>query len=86
MTLPQGTYNIVIEVGDRISGSIGTFRTERLLTVSESSLDMSDLLLAQKIELVNPFPEKRTDLRIAPIRSARIAPGNWHLYIWKFTI
>ena len=66
MTLPQGTYNIVIEVGDRISGSIGTFRTERLLTVSESSLDMSDLLLAQKIELVNPFPEKRTDLRIAP--------------------
>ncbi|MDE2799972.1 MAG: GWxTD domain-containing protein [Gemmatimonadota bacterium] len=66
MTLPQGTYNVVVEVGDRISGSIGTFRTERLLTVSESSLDMSDLLLAQKIELVNPFPEKRTDLRIAP--------------------
>ena len=66
MTLPQGTYNVVVEVGDRISGSIGTFRTERLLTVSESRLDMSDLLLAQKIELVNPFPEKRTDLRIAP--------------------
>ena len=66
MTLPQGTYNIVVEVGDRISGSIGTFRTERLLTVSESSLDMSDLLLAQKIELVDPFPESRMDLRIAP--------------------
>ena len=66
MTLPQGTYNVVIEVGDRVSGSIGTFRTERLLTVSESRLDMSDLLLAKQIELVNPFPEKRTDLRIAP--------------------
>ncbi len=66
LELPQGTYNIVVEVGDRLSGSIGTFRTERLLTVSESSLDMSDLLLAQKIELVKPFPEKRTDLRIAP--------------------
>ena len=66
LELPQGMYNIVVEVGDRISGSIGTFRTERLLTVSESSLDMSDLLLAQKIEMINPFPEKRTDLRIAP--------------------
>ena len=66
MTLPQGTYNVVIEVGDRVSGSVGTFRTERLLTVSESSLDMSDLLLAKQIEMVNPFPEKRTDLRIAP--------------------
>ncbi len=66
LTLPQGTYNMVVEVGDRISGSIGTFRTERLLTVSESSLDMSDLLLAKQIEMVNPFPEKRTDLRIAP--------------------
>ena len=66
MTLPQGTYNVVVEVGDRTSGSIGTFRTERLLTVSESSLDMSDLLLAQKIETIDPFPEKRADLRIAP--------------------
>ena len=66
MTLPQGTYNIVVEVGDRNSGTIGTFRTERLLSVSESRLDMSDLLLAKKIELVNPFPEKRMDLRIAP--------------------
>ena len=66
MELPQGTYNIVVEVGDRISGSIGTFRAERLLTVSQSSLDMSDLLLAKKIELVKPFPEKRMDLRIAP--------------------
>ena len=66
MELPQGTYNIVVEVGDRISGSIGTFRTERLLSVSESRLDMSDLLLAKKIELVKPFPETRMDLRIAP--------------------
>ena len=66
MELPQGTYNIVVEVGDRISGSIGTFRTERLLTVSQSSLDMSDLLLAKMIELAKPFPEKRMDLRIAP--------------------
>ena len=66
MELPQGTYNIVVEVGDRISGSIGTFRAERLLTVSQSSLDMSDLLLAKKIEQVKPFPEERMDLRIAP--------------------
>ena len=66
MTLPQGTYNIVVEVGDRNSGSIGTFRTERLLSVSESRLDMSDLLLAKKIERVKPFPETRMDLRIAP--------------------
>ena len=66
MELPQGTYNIVVEVGDRISGSIGTFRTERLLTVSQSSLDMSDLLLAKMIELAKPFPETRMDLRIAP--------------------
>ena len=64
--LPQGMYNIVVEVGDRISGTIGTFRAERLFSVSELRLDMSDLLLAQKIELVNPLPEKRTDLRIAP--------------------
>ena len=66
MELPQGTYNIVVEVGDRISGSIGTFRAERLLSVSESRLDMSDLLLAKKIEQVKPFPETRMDLRIAP--------------------
>ena len=76
MTLPQGTYNVVIEVGDRVSGSVGTFRTERLLTVSESSLDMSDLLLAKQIEMVNPFPEKRTDLRIAPNPLRAYRSGN----------
>ena len=58
MTLPQGTYNVVVEVGDRTSGSIGTFRTERLLTVSQSSLDMSDLLLAQN-NCSQSFPKKR---------------------------
>ena len=48
LELPQGTYNIVVEVGDRNSGTIGTFRAERLFSVSESRLDMSDLLLAKK--------------------------------------
>ena len=66
MALPQGTYNMVVEVGDRVSGSVGTFRTERLFNISETSLDMSDLLLAQRIEMLNDFPEKRADLKIVP--------------------
>ena len=61
-----GAYQLVVEVGDRIGGSIGTFRKSRVFTRGDTLLEMSDLLLASQIASVNPFPESRTDLTVVP--------------------
>jgi hypothetical protein len=74
--LPGGIYNLVVEVGDRVSGSVGTFRTERQLAIVGSGLAMSDLLLAQRIDMGSDFPEKRSDLKIVPNPLRTFAAGQ----------
>ena len=65
-TIAPGAYQLVVEVGDRRKGSIGTFREMRTLSVADTGLAMSDLLLAGHIQTLTPFPEGRTDLKMTP--------------------
>ncbi len=69
--LSPGAYNLVGEVRDRKTGSIGTFREERGFAAVDSALSMSDLLLAARIETRTAFPEGRSDLDILanPLRT-----------------
>ena len=59
-------HRLVVEVRDRGTGSIGTFREYRAFHPADSSLAMSDLLLASGIEPKTAFPEGREDLRVTP--------------------
>ncbi len=59
-------HRLVVEVRDRGTGSIGTFREIREFDAADSSLAMSDLLLASGIEPKTAFPEGRNDLRVTP--------------------
>lgn len=59
-------HRLVVEVRDRGTGSIGTFREFREFDADDSSLAMSDLLLASGIEPKTAFPEGREDLRVTP--------------------
>ena len=69
--LAPGTYNLVCEVRDPESGSIGTFREQRTFKMADSTLAMSDLLLATQIATQSPFPEDRDDLNVVanPLRT-----------------
>lgn len=64
--LKPGAYHVAVEVRDPISGSIGTFRTPRTLTINDSVLAISDVLLAKHIVSEDPFPETWKDLKIVP--------------------
>jgi len=66
LRFPYGDYHLIAEVGDRLGGSVGTFREEGRWAVADSGLVMSDLLLASEIKTPNGFPEKREDLTITP--------------------
>ena len=59
-------HRLVVEVRDRGTGSIGTFREFREFWTADSLLTMSDLLLASGIQPKTPFPEGREDLRVTP--------------------
>lgn len=59
-------HRLVVEVRDRGTGSIGTFREYRTFGAADSSLAMSDLLLASRIQPKTAFPEGREDLRVTP--------------------
>ena len=61
-----GTYQIRGEVRDKVSGSIGEFRNQKTLTYSDSTLQVSDLLLASVIRSETAFPESREDLKVIP--------------------
>ena len=61
-----GAYHLGVEVVDKLSQSIGTFREQRAFAYPDTALAMSHLLLAGRIETLNPFPEKRGDLKIGP--------------------
>ena len=62
--LSPGAYNMVGEVRDRTNGSIGTFREERAFAAVDSTLSISDLLLASRIDTRSSFPDGRSDLDI----------------------
>ena len=57
---------LVVEVRDRGTGSIGTFREFRKFGTVDSLMAMSDLLLASGIQPKTAFPEGRDDLRVTP--------------------
>lgn len=59
-------HRLVVEVRDRGSGTIGTFRELRTFGSHDSSLSMSDLLLASRIRPRTAFPEGRDDLLVTP--------------------
>ena len=81
-----GTYHLVGEVREQEEGSIGTFREERGFATVDSSLSMSDLLLATQIETGSPFPEKRSHLNVVanPLRTYhRSEPAFIYLEVYN---
>ncbi|MCY3764684.1 MAG: GWxTD domain-containing protein [Gemmatimonadetes bacterium] len=66
LRVPYGPHRIVVEVRDRGTGSIGTFRELRAFDSGDSLLAVSDLLLASEIQTKTSFPEGRNDLRVTP--------------------
>ena len=53
-----GTYQIRGEVRDKVSGSIGEFRNQKTIAYSDTTLQVSDLLLASVIRSQTAFPRK----------------------------
>ena len=66
VSIDPGTYQIRGEVRDKVSGSIGEFRNQKTLTYSDSTLQVSDLLLASVIRSQTAFSESREDLEVIP--------------------
>ncbi len=66
VSVNPGTYQISGEVRDKVSGSIGEFRNQKTIAYSDSTLQVSDLLLASVIRSEATFPESREDLEIIP--------------------
>lgn len=58
--------HVVVEVKDRLTGHVGTFREQRVFVLADTGLAMSDLLLASWIEAKNPMPTGRRDFEIVP--------------------
>lgn len=65
LMVDPGDYHLITEVQDRGTRSIGTFRDTFALAAEYISPTMSDLLVATGIEMDDPFPERREDLRVA---------------------
>ena len=64
LMVEPGEYNLVAEVQDRRTRSIGTFRNTFASVAEDSSPAMSDLLVATDIEMDDPFPTRREDLKV----------------------
>lgn len=64
LVVEPGVYRLIAEVQDRRSRSIGTFTDAYEFAVEDSSAAMSDLLVATDIEMDDPFPVRREDLRL----------------------
>lgn len=65
LMVEPGEYHLIAEVQDIGTRSIGTFRDTFALATADSLPAMSDLLVATGIEMDDPFPERREDLRLA---------------------
>ena len=66
VSVNPGTYQIRGEVRDKVSGSIGEFRNQKTIAYSDSTLQVSDLLLASLIRSQTAFSESREDLEVIP--------------------
>ena len=66
VSVTPGTYQVRGEVRDKVSGSIGEFRNQKRIGYSDSTLQVSDLLLANVIRSQTAFSESREDLEIIP--------------------
>ncbi len=64
LIVEPGDYNLIAEVQDRGTRSIGTFRDTYSFAAEDTSPAMSDLLVAADIEMDDPFPERREDLNV----------------------
>ena len=76
-----GEYVAVLEVGDRSSGSIGRIQQAMHCRFQDAQVDMSDLLLASRIEMRDPFPEHRDDLDIMP-NPLRTYDGSSPIFVY----
>ncbi len=65
LMVEPGEYNLIAEVRDRRNRSIGTFRNTYTFAMEENSPTMSDLLVATAIEMEDPFPARREELKVA---------------------
>jgi GWxTD domain-containing protein len=65
-TVRPGRYHAIVETWSRDTGAIGTFREFRDFSFTDSTLAISDLLLARHIAEQKPFPETRRDLSVTP--------------------
>ena len=66
VSVTPGTYQICGEVRDKVSGSIGEFKDQKTIAYSDSTLQVSDLLLASLIRSQTAFSESREDLEVIP--------------------
>ena len=64
LIVEPGDYHLIAEVQDRRTRSIGTFRETFSFKAQDTSPAMSDLLLAAGIEMDDPFPTRRQDLKL----------------------
>jgi len=66
-----GHYHAVVEVWSRDTNAIGTFQESRDFTYPDTTLGVSDLLLASRVSARSPLPEGRDDLEIRanPLRT-----------------
>ena len=81
LVLPVNDYQIVAEVGDYKNGAVGTMRMVKEGIKIDSTLAMSDVVLASKIDVLKPDPISRADIHMVqnPLRSFRQS-GFLHLY------
>lgn len=63
---PPDSYLIAVEVRNRKTNIVGTFRKQGNFLHTRAGLKMSDLLLASRIEARNPMPTGRRDFEIVP--------------------
>ena len=66
LQIPPNTYNIVIESLNKDPQTVGVVRTQQQFEYPDTTLTLSELLIARSIKPKNAFAEKRTDLHIIP--------------------
>ena len=66
LSLEPGTYHVVAESRERETESVGTFLESRSFSFVNTSLAMSDVLLARRVEPTTRPPRSRSDLEIVP--------------------
>jgi len=73
VVVPADSYQVIAEVADFEYGSVGTFRLGKSVFLGDSSLSISDPLLASNIQALRPDPYSRADIKLIhnPLRTFR---------------